>query len=94
MILLGIDTQPHVINVWLLLSPARKQFLNKGSALRIYRILFISSRKSAAALATTQGMTFQRQTQLLGVRKASSSWAAQDMSTCKNPLCFFILVLN
>ena len=32
MILLGISTQPHVVDVCLHLSPAGNQFLHKGSA--------------------------------------------------------------
>ena len=39
----------------------------------MYKILFISSWKSAGALATPKGITFHLKTRPLGVIKASSS---------------------
>ena len=59
----------------------------------MYKVLFISSWKSAGALATPKGMTFHFNTRPLGVTRASSSWAVAVRSTCQKPLRLSILVL-
>ena len=58
----------------------------------MYKILFISSWKSAGFLATPKGMTFHLNTLPLGVINGSSSWAAAVRSTCQNPLRLSVLV--
>ena len=59
----------------------------------MYKILFISSWKSAGALATPKGMTFHLNTRPLGGIKASSPRAAAVRSTYQKPLRLSILVL-
>ena len=59
----------------------------------MYKILFISSWKSAGALANPKGMNLHLNTPTLGGIKASSSCAAAVRSTCQKPLRFSILVL-
>ena len=59
----------------------------------MYKVLFISSWKTAGALATRRGMTFHVNTRPLGVIKASSSRAVAVRSTCQKPLRLSILVL-
>ena len=59
----------------------------------MYKILFMSSWKSARALDTPNGITFHLKTRPYGVINTSSSRATAVRSTCQNPLCLSILVL-
>ena len=94
MILLGISTKAHVIDVCLNLSPVGNQFLYKGSASQDIWDFIHQLVKESRAFATSKGMTFQRKTRPLGVTKARSSWAARVRSTCQKPRRLSILVLN
>ena len=71
--LLDIGNKADGVVVRLHLRPAGNRSCARGLRIRIYRIPFISSRKSAAAYTTPNGISFQRKTRPLGETKASSS---------------------
>ena len=71
-------------------APRGTSSCTRGLRLRIYRIFFNSSLKSAGEFATPKGMTFQRKARPLGVIKASSSWAARIESTCQERLSLVV----
>ena len=94
MILLGISTQAHVIDVCLHLSPAGNQFLYKGSASQDIEDFIDQLLKESRCIRDTGGKTFQQKTQPLRITKMSSSWAARVRCRCQKPRRLSILVLN
>ena len=68
-VLFGISTQTHAS----ISAPREINSCTRGLRLSMYKILFISSWKSAGALATPKGITFHLKTRRLVVLKASSS---------------------
>ena len=73
MVLLGISTQTHIIDVSRHFSPSRNQLLYKMPAPQYIQTFFISSWKSAGALATPKAITSHLNTRLLGLINASIS---------------------
>ena len=56
MVLLDISTQTHVVDVASIFAPREINSCTRGLRLSMYKILFISSWKSAGALATPKGI--------------------------------------